>query len=502
MTSEPSRDRLALVLALAQLALGLLWGAFHELGGWITEADFYGMYAPGAEALARGEPYVYTRSGPGLSALLAPFAAAGVDVFLVAKVLAALSLAGLGLAAYFVAARAVSGPVGLALQALLYLVLQRFAFVAGNDIPAAALAWAALAFLAAQQRPRLRECLVAGLCAGLSFLTRYTGAALVVAAAVALLAFVRPWERAARLRATGAFLGGVLLVATPWLVASQAWFGTPLHNKTHALIALDAFAGDGDRFDQGLLERMEERFPSLLDVLRHDPVQFVRYYAFDFLEDANQLVQDVVPFPAYLWLGLGLALLAARASSRPWVLWLVALFALSGFLGTALAPYQARYFYALAPALLLPVAVAFAEPWRLAGRELRAFRLVIVASAVLVLAGGSAYKTHEYLTSEPTELLPVRAVLAEHARAGERLMARKPHLGSLTGLETLGVPAGPPARVLALARERGVRYLYVGPGEVRWNRELGPLAAGEEIPDSLRLLHQNRAPDACLYALE
>lgn len=502
MTSEHPRDRLALALALLQLLLGLLWGGFHEIGGLITETDFYGMYAPGAQALARGEPYDYTRSGPGLSALLALFSAGGADLFVVAKGVAALSLAALGLAAYVVGSRSASAQVGLTLQGLVYLVLQRFAFVAGNDVPAAAMAWVALALLARHPRPTPRACLLAGLCAGLSFLTRYTGLALVAAVTAALLFWVRPWDLPGRLRATGAFLGGALLAMSPWLIASQVWFGTPLHNKAHALIALDAFAGNGDRYDQGLLERMEERFHSLGDVLRHDPLQLAGYYVFDFFEDANQLLQDVVLFPAYLWVGLGLVLLGTRALARRWLLGLVAFFALLAFASAALAPYQARYFHALVPALLLPVAAAFAEPWTLASRALGAFQLSMVGLAVLVIAGGSAYKTHEYLTSEPTELLGARAVLVQLGRPGERLMARKPHLGSLTGLETLGVPAGSLARVLELARLRGVRYLYVGPAEVKLNQELAPLAGAQGVPASLRLLHRHEAPKACLYAIE
>jgi hypothetical protein len=502
MASEHPYDRRALVLALVQLALGLVWGAFHEVGGYVTEADFYGMYGPGAHALAAGEPYVYLRSGPGLSAVLAVLALGGLEPFVAAKGVAALSLAGLALAAYFVASRCTPPACALALQALVYVVLQRFAFVAGNDVPSAALCWAALAVLARRERPGPLAAGVAGLFAGAAFVTRYSGLALLVAVTLAL-ALVRPWRGAERVRALAAFSAGALLAMAPWLVASQRWFGQPLNNRAYGLVALELY-GPADRYDQHALEAMDARFHSVSEVLLHDPAHTLRYYARDFLEDASQLLQDVVHFPAYLAVGLGIVLLCGAPPRRRWLLALTALFTALGFASTALVPYQARYFYALVPALLWPVAAAFTLPWTpLAGRELRTPRLATAAACVLVLAAGSAYKTHEYLTTEPVELLAASEALAASARPGDTLLARKPHLGYLAGgLETRGVPGGDVERVLAHARAQGTRFLYVGPFELRQNPRLAPLATGADVPPGLRLLHRHDAPDACLYALE
>jgi hypothetical protein len=163
-------------------------------------------------------------------------------------------------------------------------------------------------------------------------------------------------------------------------------------------------------------------------------------------------------------------------------------------------PYQSRYYFAILPALLLPLAVALSRPWSALGPHAERARRVAAAASMAALVGISALKTYEYLSSEPVELLPASRALEATARPGDRIVLRKGHLAFLAGLEMV-VTRGraSPSELVDWASANGARFLYVGPMEVKENAALAPLAAGIGSDARLELLHRSESPSACLY---
>jgi 4-amino-4-deoxy-L-arabinose transferase-like glycosyltransferase len=493
--------RAALALALGQLVLGLVLGAFHRIGSFDAEADFYLWYAPGARALAAGEPYEPTHSGPGFSALLALLAWLGADLFSAAKACAAVSLSFLGLATYAVAKRLAGAPIALLAQGLVYLVLLRRSFVASNDVVAVMLIWAALALPCLFGARSASALFLAGVLAGLSFVTRYSGAVLFVALPLALLSEESSWRR--RARAAAAFAAGGLLLVLPLLALNLKWFGRPMNHASHAILALDVFGDPAHRLDGGELARMEERFGSLGEVLAHDPPRLVARYAHDLVADLAQGLQDLLPFPVLLLVGVGAVMLLRREPAAPrWLVVLLVAFTALAAASAVPVAYQTRYYFPVLPVLATCVAAGMLEPWGKDARALRGLRRGVAAAALLVLAAGSLWKTHESLSSDPVELLGTAQAARPLVRPGDGLVVRKPQLAYLTGTRSLQLPTGDVEEVLARARANGARFLYVGPREVRQNPALAALVTAATPPAGLALVHEHASPPGRLFRFE
>jgi hypothetical protein len=508
MTTEPEHRTLghrslAAGLLSIQIVLGLLAGLFHEVGGYDTpEADFYGGYALEAQRLVEGLSFRMTRSGPGYSALLALAGTICGDLFIAAKIIAAIGVAAIGWFSYAIAARAIDPKTGVLLQVLVYIALFRYSFVAGNDIPTAALSLGALYYLLKQEDPSLLNLAVSGMLAGLAAVTRFSAVA-VLASCIAAVLFVlpRPGRVRSRFLNLGLLLCGAALPLGAWVTMNMKWHGTPVHSKAYALIALDAYGAEGAKVSQSHLAAMEDRFSSMWDVLSHDPSRLIAYYPLDVYSDMHQLLGDVVTFPAYILIGVGVYVLWFNIKARR-TLWVLLIYAALAFSVVVLAPYQARYHYPIAPVLCLPVAAAVAST-NPAWGSLSKLRISLGMLAIAVLAVVSAIKTREYLTSEPLEILRTGEVLRANASPGDTILLRKPHLAYLGGIEPdfrLADPEG--GSLMNWLREGSkARFLYVGPLEVQVNPALAPLATAKNVPPGFQLMHQTESPPSALYKI-
>ena len=514
MESPPDPDRrarrrahvLAVALAGAHLAWALVAGQRLLVGSFDSAADFYAVYAPGARDLLSGRPYLYARSGPGYSALLAALHLAGLDWFAAAKLVAACGTTAIGYLTFQLGRTVWGAGVALLAQLLVQVTLLRYALVAGNDIPCAALSLASLALLYGRDRPGPGRLAAAGLAGAAACATRFPAAAVLATGALAL-AGVFPARLAWKARARNllAFGAGAALVLAPWLGANWRWHGTPLHNRTHALIALEVFGAPSEQVDQARLAEMERRFSSLGEVIAHDPGAFLGHYAFDFYRDVGLLLGDSVTFPAHLFLGAGLLWTFARGARRRVALGLAAYAALA-FALVALAPYQARYHYPILFVLDLWVAAGLWGRWSREVPEDRALRRARVACTAIVLAvagAASAVKTREYLADDPREVLPSAEVLREVGQEGEAVVCRKGHVAFLGGLamQPLAVTKDLDGFLAWLRRDSGATFLYVGPREVATDPFLAPLARGQDRPDWLEPLHRSEQPPSSLYRI-
>ncbi|MAF66050.1 MAG: hypothetical protein CMJ84_10400 [Planctomycetes bacterium] len=496
-------------MAAAHILLALLAGLAVRVGSFEAAADFYGMYAPGARDLLEGRAYPYTRSGPGYSALLALMQLCGLEAFGAAKLIAAIGTTAVGYFAFRLALPIVGGVAGLLTQVLTYVVLFRFSFVAGNDIPCAALSLASLVCLLSSlqggsERRYPRRLFLAGLLGAAAFATRYSAASVLVVSVSALAIFLpRAVSGRVRVANMARYAIGAGLVIVPWFAANQAWHGALLHNRTHALIALEVFGGEGDQVNQIRLKEMEERFDSLTDVVAQDPGRIAVHYLFDFYEDCGQLLADSLPLPAYLFMGGGLLWVFLHGKRRRSAIFLLA-YVVAAFSLVALAPYQARYHYPVVPVLNLFVAAGLVGRWtdhEGPGTVPHRVRIAATAVVLFVIGSGSAIKTAEYLADDPVEVLPAAEVLRELALPGDAVACRKGHVAYLGRMKMQPLPVRLDLGGFLdwLEQVSGAGYVYVGPLEVRTNAALAPLARCRFDADRLELLHRREEPAACLY---
>jgi len=508
-TSDRKHGALALLIFAAVLALGLLLGRYHELGGYLVENDYYGQYYPAARAILDGQPMMNPRSGPGYPLLLAGGTLLGFDTFTFGKAVASVALAAAGWFT-FLTVRALTGAAaGLVAQLFVYAILFRYGVIVGNDLPFVALATAALHFLLRRARPRAVDLLAAGALAGLAMSLRYPGVALLPPVLAALWLWPAPGTTFGhRLRASLLFALPALAGSAPSWAAPQLGLSQGKESKAYAFVALDVYADPQDRLSQTHLDEMEVRFTSMWDVLSRDPRRVVAHYAVDFVDDAVQMARDSVTLPAVFFVGAGLLLWFATGSADRRRASSYLLFPLTTFGIVALVPYQARYGYPLVPAAAALLATALVHPWARAdggpreARLARRVRALCLGLCFLPPIAMSAVKLREYLTTEPIELLEGAAALRPLVRQGDAMIARKAHLPHLVG----AVARFPKQNVdldgfLAWAREEvRARFLLVGEWEGRTNGALRPLIAGDP-PPGLRLVWRHASPPHSVYEI-
>jgi hypothetical protein len=474
---DPVLDALALaiVVAFAGCVIAVNAGP-HRIGGLDAETDFYGGYAPAAADLAHGRllaadgklPPVYGFVGPLYPALLAvvtPLARGAFPAALLlslAGALATMLLWGSRLRTLFGAAAGLAAVTLLATNAVFF----RQGYWVTTD--AVAVAFQSLAMwllLRDGAGAGMRGAVAAGVAAALAFLTRYTSVWLLPAGIVALALSgpgPTPWrERGLRI---AAFLGGFALLALPWILFARTHGGTV---QFHQLLLFDLYSTRDHMPWDEFLANVWPRFandPML--VYSSDPGGLLRHVARNLVahvgDDMHQLTGRLLMLAA-----LGGIVLAGVRRERTMLL--VAQATLWSYLALVPAGYNDRYALAVLPGYAALAAYAISAPFRIRNRARQV--LQAAAALALILIGVTASRAsvqlqRAVLMQQPLEALECARTLRALARPGERVIARKPHVGWLAGLETEAFPASDDLAGLSEASRRGhARWLYVSASE-------------------------------------
>jgi tetratricopeptide (TPR) repeat protein len=462
----PGVDRLLwrltlLVVALLGAALLVMVLGPHRVGDYMTETDFYGQYAQGAQLIQHGrlDPARYGVVGPGYELALALAGMVLRDLFLAAGLLSlASSTLALLLWAALLRRRA---DARVALGAALFIATNatffRYGYSVTTDALALTLQSAALYVLLA--RPGLRAAAGAGVLAALAFLTRYNAGVLLPAGLIAIAAGGALQEK--RGRATLWFTTGFLLPVLPWVIYSFAR-GTGVTFQLHHNIAYEVFArAKGIPWDT-YQRTMQPQFHSLADVIARDPAAVASRMFFNVHDhlrlDAARLLGWPLALCAALGLGLGLTDGALR---RLWPL--VPAWALL-FLALVPAFYSERYSLALLPCYATAAALFFASP-RFALVLLRGPRpwlKPVLALLPLAFALSATVRSQARVLDQlPVEVLDAARTLRSLARPGDRVIARKAHVAFHSGVEPVPFPfVATLPELAAYARAQGARWLY------------------------------------------
>ncbi len=487
-----SCDQWAIVACVAMLLIvgALAWR--HPLGTFATETDFYGVYAPQANNLLAGRPYTYRRGAFGYPWLVGVISLATGDLFTAGKILSVVSSVLLLWFAYRVL-RCVTDPlVALGAIALTGIALVPHAFVAATDPVAAALVWAALWVIVRRDSAGPRAWCVAGLLAGASWLVRFQS--LFVLAGMflgALLWAGGPWRR--RAACAGAFFGGALLMMAPWLITNWRTNGSPFANELYLQMAAHLYDPDHE-WPMTFKYKFGPRFTSMGQVLMADPPHALRQTLHEiFVDDPQTLAEQILRFPGYLFVGVGLLVLGRTSDPRRrLVLWTCLL----GYLMLGMSSFEPRYYIFLLPVLFAALAVPLLNERFGVGRWVGLLVFLIVAGTI---ASNAINETKKVLREEPRQLLPIAALIRQHTKPGDLILSRKPHLGYLTGCEVKFPTANTVEEFVAFAHDNHAKYLIYSAYEAKLWPGLKSLADPTAVPATLQMVYRDAPTDTLVY---
>ena len=242
----------ALLYFIAILIVGL---RFHIVGDGEVESDFFGAYVVQARSFLRGDIVIDAFRGPVypvalgmLSVVLKPL---GAGLFETGITLSALSAAVVLFLGMRLLRAVFSERTALVTTLLVVLnpVFIRYSYTTGTDM--FFMAMAALATLLVLECERLSwwRVVSAGVVLALTYLTRYNGAVLLVAALVAVVlvnVWSLGWKR--RLMAALALVAVFALLITPWGIYCRSVHGAFFYNHNYRNVLMSLmppnFVGD------------------------------------------------------------------------------------------------------------------------------------------------------------------------------------------------------------------------------------------------------------------
>lgn len=525
--ADSQRLRTAGWIVIAVAGLALLWLAlfFHRVGDYLTESDFYGGYAPGADLIRHGrlDASRYQVVGPLYELALALAGFVVRDLFIAGKLLSVAAACAALISWWLLLARRAGAAVGFWAVVLLAVNPQstRYGFSATTDMLAIGLQAACLfALLGSRWRFAV---LAAGALAGLAALTRYNAAVMLPAG---LLCIAWPGALAgavhagtgrgsaggaahgttrppSRKRAAALFLAGFALVTAPWLVYSLSQGQVPgamLVRNFVYYATPDAARNTQDW--PGDLGGREVPTTSLGELLQRDAGAFVMRALGAIPEHLAQDGGVLLGWPVAILCLLGLAFLISERRFRPlWPLWIP-----GGALFLVLVPvfYSPRYSLPLAPFYLTLAAVAIASPrFALAAGRAGVPLKWLLALLPVALALRSNVALQRQLESQtPVEVIEAGRALRQAAPPGARVVSRKGHIGYYSGLDVAPFPRLQKLSDLAEScRRNHAEFLYFSWLEVQLRPDFSYLLDTTSAVPGLSVVHATDHQASVVYRI-
>jgi tetratricopeptide (TPR) repeat protein len=457
---------IAAVLGIALLAI--VFGP-HSIGDYFTETDFYGSYAGGARGIQRGviDASRYGVIGPVYEVALALTGFVIRDLFMAAQLISVASA--IATLLFWIAIVRTRLSARVAVLAALFMATNtdffRYGFSATTD--AFAMALQAFAIWLLLTRTGHAATLGAGAAAALAFLTRYNAIFLVpLGAAVLLLGAGRDagtdGSRGARLRAALLFAAGFAIPMLPWVLYSLS-SGSGFSFQLHHNIAFEVFARPQGIVWDDYQKTLQPEFKTLWDVIARDPGAVASRMLFNLGDHLRLDARDLLGWPVAIAAGLGFTLTVFSGAWRGF--WPLAL--AWALLFATLIPvfHAARYSLGLLPVYATLAGALFGLPAfaLAAGRAPRVWGKPLLAAVPLFFAVQANVEAQRYnLRILPREVLVAAETLRELAAPGDRIIARKGHIGYYAGLEVVGFPfVDDLAGLAAYAKQNDARWLYM-----------------------------------------
>jgi hypothetical protein len=257
------------------------------------------------------------------------------------------------------------------------------------------------------------------------------------------------------------FVGGFLVLVVPWVAYSLA-HGGQLALQLHHNIAYEVFArSKGIAWDE-YQKTMQSQFPNLAAVIARDPAAVTRQIVANIGGHLKSDAASLLGWPLAIAALAGLVLvLRDRGARRAWPVPVA-----GALLFLTLVPvfYSERYSIALLPMYATLAGVAFGSPvLALAlGRDRGLWLKAVAAAAVIGWAVPTAVRGQLHANTQlPTEVLDVARALRRLHAPGDRVIARKAHIGYYGGCDVDAFPFADSLPQLAdYARRSHARWLY------------------------------------------
>jgi len=493
-------------IAIAVAGLVLLWLAlfFHRVGDYLTESDFYGGYAPGAELIRHGrlDASRYQVVGPLYELALALGGFVVRDLFTVGKLLSVAAACGALISWWLLLARRAGVAVGFWAVVLLAVNphFTRYGFSATTDMLAIGLQAACL-FALFGSRARFAA-LASGALAGLAALTRYNAAVLLPAGLVCI-AWPGAVAGASRKRAAALFLAGFAAVASPWLIVSLSQGQVPGAMLVRNFIYYATPGAARNTQDlPGDLDGAGVPTTSLGELLQRDAGALVMRALGAIPEHLAQDAGVLLGWPVAIVCLLGLTFLIFERHFRPlWPLWIpgVALF-------LVLVPvfYSPRYSLPLATFYLALAALVIGSPHAglRAGRAAAPLKWLLALLPVALTLQSNVALQRQLESQTPVEVIEAGRALREAAPPGARVVSRKGHIGYYSGLDVAPFPRLAKLSDLAEScRRNQAEFLYFSWLEVQLRPDFSYLLDTTSAVPGLSVVHTTDRQASVVYRI-
>jgi len=426
------------------VAIGL---KFHVMVDGDSETDFIGSYVQQARSFLGGTIAIDPYRGPlypiAIATLSVPLRLFGLGLLETGIILSALSAALIVFLVHRLVKRLFGPSIAVAATLLVVVnsVFFRYSYTTGNDMFFAALATWVVYLILATDELNWKRLIGASVIAGLAYLTRYNGIA-VVLGAVACILFIRSWGRSWRRRLLGAlaFIVSFFVVITPWGLYTLSERGAFQYNKNYVNMAMSFHVGDEtpERFRAA----HGNEFNSFADVVAWDPVGFFsKIPRFAWTNFVRSLERVTLPLAGFFCV-IGILFSIVRRPTRGQTAYYT--FGILFFAVLSVVFYNDRFLLFLIPMFM----VLAAQGVHVAGRFFRAQRSRQIAFVALTLvvgiygcANSIAYNRVLLPGGELAFRLMGEKFRAEHpGQEGKRVVERKPFFSYFAGLEHVPMP--------------------------------------------------------------
>ncbi len=497
-------EQLAIAFSLIVLIALCVVGSFHKMGGYGVETDFYWAYAPDAQRILDGELPQEPGVGPGYPLVLAGIQLLFGDWFVSGKLLSILSSVLCGLFTFKFLQALFDARVAFFTLVLWHVTVLPWSITAGTDLFFAMLVSASLYFLYRNGRLTRANIVMSAVFMGLTYLTRHNAVVLPIGVFLLIL-FLNPesWSWRARGVNLAIFAGIFILVNLPWGMVQYFSGGSAVRSDSYLIIASHYYGQPGVVSSEDM-RLAAKNFDSLQSVIFYDFGHFVKHYISNLYHHFYKVLIHSVRFPSFLFVGAGAVLLLPKLNRRQLSLFV---FPALSFLLLCLVHYEPRYYLYILSFFLLFVAYFLFrdEPGSRAAPEdwlsVKLQNLAFAATVLLVLIF-SAKEVRANIHAEPRELLAVAQGLQDKVEARTAIIARKPHLGFLTGMRTVYFPEATTLAALAdYAEAKQASYLLYGQVEAERRPELRILLEPERAPAAFEPIYVRDNPRTVVYKI-
>ncbi len=503
-------EKLAIITGLFFLALLIVVGQFHKIGTFGVETDFYGAYVENAKKIMSGERYYEEDHGPGYFFVLISFYYVFGDFFLAGKFISIISSVLFAFFSFLTLKVLFNTRLAFFTFLLLLILIFPFSILASTDMLFAFLFSFSSYFIFRKGNFSISNLFLAGLVTGYSVMTRLNAIVLPVAIIFSLIILNPPkWPFLKILKAIAIFGIATVITLSPWLILNTIYYGKPFVSDAHKTIAASFVSRETPNNDADFAwtekkESASEKYGSIFSLIFGNFTAFMIFFFKNIIPYLQMLLFSLIKFPGYLLVAPGILLVISNINKIHLTYFSIALL---GFLIYCIVNFDLRFYLYIANFFLFFIVYfLFYENFGKSDQAFKA-RYKIISKTILIILilfmiKDSFIQIKETITSEPRYLLKIAETIKQGAHNSTIILARKPHLGYLSGMKTELIPDVDTAdELLRYAEERKAKYIYYGTVEEQTRPRLKILQKHDQLPAAFELIYSQNVPKVFLYKL-